>query len=165
MTEDSRRVYRIRLKRQDFLDHGFTESCLGCQAIIFGAPTRGHTEGCRERMEKVFDETEDGRRRRSRQEQTENEALARNLKKNDEHVATKRKRDAEEVGSDQRGEGGKSEAKCSREGQGQGEKRKHDGGWEESDMEISMVNGLMREDMKWGGLASCATCACRTGSC
>jgi hypothetical protein len=33
----------MMLKREDFIEHGFTEGCPGCQMIIAGATARGHT--------------------------------------------------------------------------------------------------------------------------
>ena len=91
MTEDSCRVYRLRLKKQDFVAHGFTEGCPGCQAIIAGTTAKGHTEACRSRMESALKTTEDGRQRRERQELKENEAFARILQKEDERNAKKAK--------------------------------------------------------------------------
>ena len=76
---ESKRMYRLRLKKMDFLTHGFTEGCMGCQALIAGTTARGHTEACRERMNKALDETVVGRRRRERQIEKENELLARKL--------------------------------------------------------------------------------------
>ena len=73
-TEDGHRMYRLRLKKEDFLVHGFTERCPGCQAIIVGTTARGHSEACRSRMESALDKTEDGRQRREKQELKENEA-------------------------------------------------------------------------------------------
>ena len=63
-TEDGHRMYRLRLKKEDFLVHGFTEGCPGCQAIIVGTTARGHSEACRSRMESALDKTDDGRQRR-----------------------------------------------------------------------------------------------------
>ena len=91
MTEDNRRLYRLRLKKEDFLEHGFTEGCPRCQAIIVGTPARGHNERCRSRMQNAFDTTDDGRRRRERQTARENEALARKLQEEDERMSKKAK--------------------------------------------------------------------------
>ena len=73
---ESKRVYRLRLQKADFVRHGFTEGCLGCQAFIAGTTARGHSESCRDRMNKALEETEEGRERRERQFEKENEYLA-----------------------------------------------------------------------------------------
>ena len=62
--EEDRKVYRMRLKKEDFLEHGFTEGCPGCQALIAGTTARGHSEPCRTRMEAAVTSTETGKRRR-----------------------------------------------------------------------------------------------------
>ena len=90
-TEDGHRMYRLRLKKEDFLVHGFTEGCLGCQAIIAGTTARGHSEACRSRMESALDKTDDGRQRREKQELKENETLARKLQEEDERMTKKAK--------------------------------------------------------------------------
>ena len=89
-TEDGHRMYRLRLG-EDFLVHGFTEGCPGCQAIIVGSTARGHGEACRSRMESALDKTDDGRQRREKQELKENEALARKLQEDGERMAKKAK--------------------------------------------------------------------------
>ena len=93
MTEEGCRMYRLRLKKQDFLTHGFTEGCPGCQAIIAGTTARGHTEACRARMNIALATTDEGRQRRERQETKENEALARMLEEKDVR-SSKRARDS-----------------------------------------------------------------------
>ena len=90
-TEDGHRMYRLRLKKEDFLVHGFTEGCPGCQAIIVGTTARGHSEACRSRMESALDKTDDGRQRREKQELKENEALATKLQEEDERMTKKAK--------------------------------------------------------------------------
>jgi len=42
---------RMRLLKHDFLEHGFTEGCRGCRAILDGTEVKGHSEVCRKRME------------------------------------------------------------------------------------------------------------------
>ena len=53
-------VYRMRLKRDDFISRGFTEGCAGCKSIQSGGPVRNHNEACRKRMEGLMKESEDG---------------------------------------------------------------------------------------------------------
>ena len=91
MSERNRRIYRLRLKREDFLKHGFTEGCPGCQAVIAGTIARGHTEACRTRMNTALDTTDDGKLRRTAQDEKETEALARILQEHDEARAKKAK--------------------------------------------------------------------------
>ena len=50
-------IYRMRLKRDDFISRGFTEGCAGCRAILSGGPVRNHSEVCRKRMEGLMMET------------------------------------------------------------------------------------------------------------
>lgn len=35
------RICRLQLRREDLLEHGFTEQCLGCQALLRGASRQG----------------------------------------------------------------------------------------------------------------------------
>lgn len=51
MIGDEARIYRLQLRREDFLKHGFTEQCVGCQSRLRGPPRHGHSEACRERMQ------------------------------------------------------------------------------------------------------------------
>ena len=61
--EGPRNVYRMRLKRDDFIEKGFTDGCPGCKAILSGGPVRGHTEQCRKRMEGLMQQTPAGQER------------------------------------------------------------------------------------------------------
>ena len=81
--EDDRKVYRMRLRKEDFLEHGFTEGCPGCQALIAGTTARGHSEPCRTRMETAVSSTEQGKRRREQQEEKENQEAARRMERDD----------------------------------------------------------------------------------
>ena len=81
--EEDRKLYRMRLKKEDFIEHGFTEGCPGCQALIGGTTARGHSEACRTRMEAALTGTEQGRKRRERQEERENQEIARRMERGD----------------------------------------------------------------------------------
>jgi hypothetical protein len=82
-SQDDRKLYRMRLKKEDFLEHGFTEGCHGCQAIIAGKTARGHTEQCRSRVEAAVTTTERGKRRKEHQEEKENQEAARRMERDD----------------------------------------------------------------------------------
>ena len=45
---------RMRISKEDLQEHGFTDGCKGCKAIIKKAPAQAHTETCRARMEKLL---------------------------------------------------------------------------------------------------------------
>ena len=61
LAEDHRRLpRRIMLRKDHFVQHGFTAKCPGCRVLLSGASQRSHgrhTEECRKRMEKVLEET------------------------------------------------------------------------------------------------------------
>ena len=83
--EDPTRIYRLRLKREDFIKHGFTEGCIGCKAIINSTGQRGHTEACRARMLRAMGATEEGQRVIEQQAEKEVAKIARNVE--EEHSA------------------------------------------------------------------------------
>lgn len=49
--EEERKHYRVQVRREDFLNHGFTQGCPGCQATLSGMPHQTHSEQCRRRMD------------------------------------------------------------------------------------------------------------------
>ena len=49
-----RRACRALLRRDDFLVHGYTPGCCGCDCIRYGTKVQGHSELCRERMEALL---------------------------------------------------------------------------------------------------------------
>ena len=59
--DEGKNIYRLRLRKVDFLNHGFTEGALA--------------------VNKELENTDEGRLRRERQLKRENEALARHLEK------------------------------------------------------------------------------------
>ena len=172
VTKDNRRLYRLRLKKEDFLEHGFTEGCPGCQAIIAGTPARGHSERCRSRMQNALDTTDDGRQRRERQTARENEALARKLQEEDERMSKKVKTsddnvatttsaagapsssskrwadaedDADKSPNTKRHRGLQSRRGVKRELEHQDENERDD-----EDVDIANVEGnIFQDDMKW----------------
>lgn len=59
-----RQVRRARLQRADFLAHGYTPDCHGCENIRGGSRIAiAHSERCRERMEALLAQSDAGRRR------------------------------------------------------------------------------------------------------
>ena len=91
--EGPRNVYRMRLKRDDFIEKGFTDGCPGCKAILSGGPVRGHTEQCRKRMEGLMQQTTEGQERIKRQVDKENEYITQRLAASDEAAKKKQKCD------------------------------------------------------------------------
>ena len=170
-------MYRLRLRKRDFLKYGFTEGCVGCQAMIAGTNPRGHTEACRNRMNKALQETDEGRQRLERQSEKENEYLARKLEENcggsDAGQAAKKARVELEglggSGASSSSSGGPGKRKDMSEDPDQvslsapkvpraaeeerGKKRQLED--EEPEMEVSIVERTMQEDMRWSeGLVS-----------
>ena len=91
-------VYRMRLKKDDFLDNGFTEGCLGCKAILSGTGVRGHTEQCRKRMNDIIQKTSEGKERVKRQIDRENEYFSRQLEAHDNEEARKKQKREDDAG-------------------------------------------------------------------
>ena len=97
-SDGSRTVYRMRLKRDDFIEHGFMDGCDGCKAILSGRGTRGHNEKCRRRMEGIIEQTTEGQERVKRQKERENEHLSKQLEAHFEQDSRKKQKRAPEVG-------------------------------------------------------------------
>ena len=94
-TSGPKTMYRMRLKRDDFLENGFTDGCPGCKAILAGGLVQGHTERCRKRMEDIIQQSQEGQERVKRQVDRENEFIARSMEMQDkENEARKRQRRA-----------------------------------------------------------------------
>ena len=77
----------MKLMRDDFFEHGFTDGCKGCKAIIKKAPAQAHMERCRQRMEKLLTETEKGANRKRKAMARENDWIASKMEKNIESAA------------------------------------------------------------------------------
>ena len=45
---------RLYLKQSDFMAHGTSDRCPGCRALVSGGRAQGHTEECRIRVERNF---------------------------------------------------------------------------------------------------------------
>ena len=135
---ENKTVYRMRLRRDDFLQKGFTEGCPGCQAILAGSGVRGHSEVCRRRMEGLMQDSEEGKARLKRQTDRENEYLTRVLEKHDEEEleqARKKAKTDPEVGQPAPPEPQKPDPDADGEG--------------DRDMDVSHVERLMQDDLQW----------------
>lgn len=69
------RPVRVRIRRQDFEEHGFSAGCLGCRAMRASADPRPHTEACRRRMEAAIASTAEGKLRKQRADDRRNEYI------------------------------------------------------------------------------------------
>ena len=63
------RARRVRLEKEDFITHGYTQGCPGCQALREEQPPRKHSEICRQRIEQALRQSEAGRERVERGEE------------------------------------------------------------------------------------------------
>ena len=172
--DEGKKIYGLRLRKVDFLNHRLTEECVGCQALISGAEARGHSEACRERTNKALENPDEGRR--ERQHKRENEALAKHLEKefggNDEERSRKVARQVEQATGSERpkrkfeddvqdGYASSSWENVSTKSQKgltlqRGQKRSAED--EEKDMEVSIMERTMHEDMRWDLMEVCHMC-------
>ena len=90
-------VYRMRLKRDDFIERGFTEGCMGCKAILDGSGVRGHSEACRKRMEDLLKQTTEGQDRHQKQRDRENQYFSRVLEEADKSESENKRRRLKEI--------------------------------------------------------------------
>jgi thiol-disulfide isomerase/thioredoxin len=74
--EDEPRMSQVRLPKKLFEDHGYTSGCPGCRALLHDMVPRSHKAECRERMEKILSQTEEGKKRKDRHEDKMNEHIA-----------------------------------------------------------------------------------------
>jgi hypothetical protein len=90
---------RVRITKQDLVEHGFTASCPGCVSIMTGSTTmaRSHSEACRKRLENAMEG--DPRLQKVKRRQTE--FLAKAVEAQDEQE--KKKRRTEEPSSSRDG--------------------------------------------------------------
>jgi hypothetical protein len=77
--EDEPRMTQVRLPKKLFEDHGYTSGCPGCRALLRNMVPRSHKAECRERMEKIMSQTEEGEKRKDRHEEKMNEHIAKNI--------------------------------------------------------------------------------------
>ena len=73
-----RKPRRQRLERSDFIDHGYTQGCPGCNLILSGRPGEAHhNETCKARMEQLLLQSNTGRQRVERALQRSTDYTAR----------------------------------------------------------------------------------------
>jgi hypothetical protein len=84
--EDEVRPGRVRLMKEDYLEHGFTKGCRGCKALINKQRSQAHSEECRIRMEKVLESNEIGKERKRKADDRGNEWIAKKMQKKDQDV-------------------------------------------------------------------------------
>ena len=60
----SRRVY---LNKNDIEEHGNSSGCPGCRSILKGIRRQGHSEACRQRIQRALEGTERIERTRTRE--------------------------------------------------------------------------------------------------
>jgi hypothetical protein len=75
---------RVRLLKEDFLEHGFTEGCRGCKALLNNKGSHGHSEKCRIRMEKALESSVDGKDRKRKADDRSNEWMAQKFQRQEE---------------------------------------------------------------------------------
>ena len=48
----------VYLSKSDFDEHGCSSNCPGCRSILKGTRRQGHSEACRQRMQKALEGTD-----------------------------------------------------------------------------------------------------------
>jgi len=86
--EDVFKPGRVRLLKEDYIEHGFTQGCPGCKAIINQERARTHSESCRIRLEKLLEASEDGKNRKRKADDKSNEWIAQKMQRRDEEEPT-----------------------------------------------------------------------------
>ena len=102
-TAKSKRVY---FKRKDFVEHGFTGGCEGCNRLRDKRQARPHTEECVERMKECLKSSAEGRERLRDAEDRNLEEMARQVEEADREDRARREanQDEEMVDADRRAE-------------------------------------------------------------
>ena len=67
---------RMRMEKEDFIEHQYTPGCRGCTNLQAGRPAQGHSEKCRKRMEEELKKTAGGAARVARAYDKIDEAAA-----------------------------------------------------------------------------------------
>lgn len=85
--EGEKYIYRMQLRREYVLQHGYTEGCPVCQSALSGTSRQGHSERRRARMEVAVRSSSPGQQRIARQVEKENQKLARKIEEADSTAA------------------------------------------------------------------------------
>ncbi len=75
--EEIREPHRFRILKQDIDRVGYSDGCVGCNAMRSGKAAQRHSEYCRRRVQEELKGTEEGRQRLEKAEERFTEALAR----------------------------------------------------------------------------------------
>ena len=70
-------VRKMYIRKADIIKHGETPGCNGCRCVALGKPLQSHTAACRERLEGLLRETEEGQERLAKADHRVTEALVR----------------------------------------------------------------------------------------
>ena len=79
--EERRAPYRMRLTRTDFEQHGCTQGCQGCNAILRQMTAVGHSDARKKRMMEAIARTEEGLSRKRKTYERINEHIANKISK------------------------------------------------------------------------------------
>lgn len=85
--DGEKKIYRMPLRRECFLQRGYTEGCPGCQLVFSDTPLQRHSERCRARMEEADRSSWSGQQRNMCQVEKEDEKLARKVEEADNRAA------------------------------------------------------------------------------
>ena len=84
--EATRKVLRLKIRKEDIEKYGATEGCPGCKATIHGKYTAAHLEGCRRRLEEAISRTPQGAVRVERRKMAFDEELAEEVEAKTKHA-------------------------------------------------------------------------------
>ena len=117
---------RMKLTKEILDIHGYTENCDGCKNARAGLKEpKNHTEACRTRLEEAMDGDEEGRERKRKIRNRENQNMADNIEQEEQEPKEEQPGDAEDGGAaDDMDENEQEKLKRPREAYDQTEERK-----------------------------------------
>ena len=68
---------RMYIRKRDIEKYGETPGCLGCRCVALNKPLQSHTAACRERIEGLLRETDEGQQRLGKADDRVTEAIVR----------------------------------------------------------------------------------------
>lgn len=95
VAEEEQKMYCMRPRREDVLNHGCAEGCQGCQTALSGTCRQSHSEMCLTSMEQAVKLSVEGQIRVARQVEKENKKLALKLEESETRASKKGGRDEE----------------------------------------------------------------------